>query len=528
MPRNETTNGRRHDEQLYSQQDPRLRTQGHEQGTQGRSTPPPSRTREDLSNLDYNQLLGKYEELQAKYSKVKRYYFERDAQVTQLQNTVANQRLSMSKTSLDDAGYSNRFERLNGAIQNLSFNIRKDWRRVPNWLTPVCNRDAHNVGTKEMTAVGRACITRWLYESVFERVFHPGIDPNLSANLKSIERTLRRGHYSGALTNEQQDDILTKITTWRLTTVEGLQDILSSRQAEMYAEKLNMDLTKQLESYLRAFLNDPPPPGLFDNLSAILGQTINIIQNIPLESRDIYIEYFMPGSHVVDAYMRVESGMTILTQPGSALSGSDPVPTGNDSEDQSSTSSSQVDASQSMNVEEAIRESAKAASASGQSAVAQRNESIASGASGPPKLSQQNSVTSSSSKEKKGFLGGFVNKKSTSIPSSRSDHDQSKPNDGSSPDHGYTLQSLTGNTTDNKIRFAVFLAVEVRGRGVLRETGKDLEKVSGSSKDPDEKKDAAANANAAVNSSAGVGQQKSSSSTVGTNILCKAPVYVFE
>ena len=37
-----------------------------------------------------------------KYQKVKKYYFEKESQVHQLQNTIAHQRLSASRTSLDD------------------------------------------------------------------------------------------------------------------------------------------------------------------------------------------------------------------------------------------------------------------------------------------------------------------------------------------------------------------------------------------------------------------------------------------
>ena len=73
-----------------------------------------------------------------KYKNVKRLYFDGktqvdqlNGQVEQLQNAVANQRMSQSRTSLDDNEYTTRFNRLNGAIMNLSFNIRKDWRSVP-------------------------------------------------------------------------------------------------------------------------------------------------------------------------------------------------------------------------------------------------------------------------------------------------------------------------------------------------------------------------------------------------------------
>src|SRR5205823_3858766 len=92
---------------------------------------------------------------EAKYSKVKKLYFERNSQVEQLQNTLAHQRISMSRTSLDDNEYATRFNRLDGAVNNLAFMIRKDWKSVPGWLLPFVNADAHIKGTKEMTAVGR-------------------------------------------------------------------------------------------------------------------------------------------------------------------------------------------------------------------------------------------------------------------------------------------------------------------------------------------------------------------------------------
>ena len=60
-----------------------------------------------------------------KYKKVKGLYFEKQAQVEQLQNTLANQRLSQSRTSLDDSEYLTRFQRLDGAIKEVAFSIRK-------------------------------------------------------------------------------------------------------------------------------------------------------------------------------------------------------------------------------------------------------------------------------------------------------------------------------------------------------------------------------------------------------------------
>ncbi|KIW40518.1 uncharacterized protein PV06_07709 [Exophiala oligosperma] len=496
--------------QYQSSQDPRVRMsqQGSEQG---RSTPPP-RSREDISQLDYHQLLQRHEELQAKYSKVKRYYFEREAQVTQLQNTVANQRMSMTRTSLDDAQYTARFERLSQAINNLAFNIRKNWRAVPPWLRHVCNQDAHSIGTKEMTAVGRACITRWLYESIFEHTFHPGIDPTLSAHLKSIERALRRSGQGGMLfTDEQRDDLITKLTTWRLTTIEGLQGILASPQSEQYIENLNKRFTHQLTDSLKANLTDPPPVGLSEGVGMIVSQAVGIAANIPLESRDICIEYFMPGTPVNEMYMKVEPQMTPLTNPGqderilamqAAQAQQQGLHEGHDGDGMSTASADET--SRERDVEAEIREAAgKAASQQSQG----RSESIAT------QGGQTTAKNPDKQSKKSSFLGGIVGKKG---PISRADSraTESMSNNGGEDQRGNARDSMAVDPSqlapipganEGRIRFAAFLAVEVRGKGPNSTTS-----ASGgnSGKEP--------------GSAAGGGVRESA-----VNVLFKAPVYEY-
>ncbi len=126
-----------------------------------------------------------------KYKKVKGLYFEKTSQVEQLQNTLANQRLSQSRTSLDDSEYMTRFQRLDGATTNLAFNIRKDWRTVPAWLSQSVNQDAMNIGKQEMTAVGRACITKFIVDEIFSRTLQPGLEAELRRNLKAVEQNIR-------------------------------------------------------------------------------------------------------------------------------------------------------------------------------------------------------------------------------------------------------------------------------------------------------------------------------------------------
>ena len=510
----------RADEQSYSSQtsqpDPRMRMSSQQVSEQGRNTPPP-RSREDVTQLDFASLLQRHEELQAKYSKVKRYYFERENQVTQLQNTVANQRLSMSKTSLDDAQYTARFERLSQAINNLSFNIRKNWRAIPPWLRHVCNQDAHTVGTKEMTAVGRACITRWLYESIFQHTFHPGIEPQLSAQLKRLEHSLRRGGQAGSLlTDEQRDDLTTKITTWRLTTIEGLQEMLGSQQAEHYTESMNKHYTLQLTESLKANLTDPPPPGLLEGVGMIVGQAIGIASNIPLESRDICIEYFMPGTPLNETYMKVEPQIVALSNPGpdervlqQREADAKARAEAQEGDHMSNASTDDVP----RDVEAEIREAAGKAAAQpaqqgGAAGQQGRNESTASSNS-------QATIKGSGDKQSKksgGLFGGFVNKKPSMSSrggerpegiNTRNEGDDERVNvrNSMAVDPASIVPPSVAN--EGCIRFAAFVAVEVRGKGP-------------------------GNPPAAVNSGKEPGSAAAGASPQpSVNVLFKAPVYEY-
>lgn len=163
-----------------------------------------------------------------KYKNVKRLYFDGKSQienltlqVEQLQNAVANQRITQSRTAWDDNEYMTRFNRLNGAINNLSFNIRKDWRKVPPWLAKYVSADALRTGKQEMTAVGRAVISKWLMEELFNRCFHPGLEQGLSAQLKQIELSIRDNAYT-MHSQEEFHALTASIVSWRMSTLDGL------------------------------------------------------------------------------------------------------------------------------------------------------------------------------------------------------------------------------------------------------------------------------------------------------------------
>jgi hypothetical protein len=325
------------------------------------------------------------------------------------------------------------------------------------------------------------------------------------------------------LTDEQRDDLTAKITTWRLTTIEGLQDILASSQAEQYTEHLTKILTHQLTESLKANLTDPPPPGLSEGVNMIVGQAIGIVANIPLESRDICIEYFMPGTPVNETYMKVEPQMTPLVNPGpderllAMQAQAQPQSMHDTQEGDGVSTASADDGPRDRDVEAEIREAAgKAASqqpgSGAPGAVQGRNESVAGQGS-------QTTIKNMNDKQpKKSFLGGIVGKKPSVARS------ESRAGAGGE----YVANASTGNNGDDqrgnvrdsvavdsapvvpganegRIRFAIFLAVEVRGKGPgagsLASTG---------------------NSGKEAGSAAAGGVRESS-----VNVLFKAPVYEY-
>lgn len=247
-----------------------------------------------------------------KYKNVKRLYFDGKSQidvlsgqVEQLQNAVANQRMSQSRTVLDDNEYSTRFNRLNGAINNLSFNIRKDWRCVPQWLEKYISVEALKTGKQEMTAIGRAVISRWLVEEIFNKCFHPGLEALLSQQLKEIELSIRHNAYT--MSSQEEFDALTnKVVSWRMTTLEGLSRQLNSPSSLDNRNSFIEKATGNLTARLFQFLNDPPPPGVQGSTSMIVELAVGIANNLPLESRDVAITYPLPGDMVQPHLMEVE------------------------------------------------------------------------------------------------------------------------------------------------------------------------------------------------------------------------------
>ncbi|KAI4724294.1 hypothetical protein E4T49_07977 [Aureobasidium sp. EXF-10728] len=276
----------------------------------GRSTPQPQA--EDLTEDQIRQLLNDHKELREKYQKVKKYYFEKEDQVKQLQNSLAHQRIAQSRTSLDDGEYATRFNRLDGLIAQLSFSIRKSWKSVPTWLTPAVNKDAITIGKQEMTAVGRAFISKWLVEDVFDRYFHPDLDLALSMQLKQMQNNIRL-FAAPASVHEDEEYLTSKVVNWRLTTLEAMQDILRLPEAQNHRAHMTDLLKTQLRTALEAHLDNPPMSDLEGGANMICELAVAMLGHLPQESRDVTIEYFAPGTALNTEMMKIESGIPALT-----------------------------------------------------------------------------------------------------------------------------------------------------------------------------------------------------------------------
>jgi hypothetical protein len=263
---------------------------------------------------------------------VKKYYFEKESQVHQLQNTLANQRLSASRTSLDDSEYIARFDRLAGLMAQLAFSIRKSWKQIPEWLHRAVNRDAMMTGKQEMTAVGRAYLSWWLYLNVFERVFHPDLDVNLSMALKNIGSNIRRSA-PPIHSAEEEEALSAKIASWRMATIEGVGDLLRTNMAQQNRMNLIQNLNEKLIVDMSAYLTEPAPPDLAGGVHMIVELAVNIAVHLPVESREVCIEYYPPIAFVSPDFMKVETGIPALTNPIAP-------PTDNSPSDSSATDSS--------------------------------------------------------------------------------------------------------------------------------------------------------------------------------------------
>ncbi|KAL9095017.1 MAG: hypothetical protein Q9165_002619 [Trypethelium subeluteriae] len=403
---------------------------GHTPGlseSHGRTSPQPSMGNDGaaMSEDEISQLTRDHKELREKYNKVKKYYFEKEDQVKQLQNSLAHQRLSLSKTSLDDNEYATRFNRLDGLIAQLAFSIRKSWKMIPAWLAPVVNKDAVATGKQEMTAVGRACITSYLIDELFEKYFHPDLDLPFSASLKTIQNNIV--NFAPACTNlEEEDALRSKVINWRLTTLDGLQEMLKSPHAPDHRDTLARALASGLVASLAQFMLDPPPPDLEGGVHMIVELAVSIAGNLPLESRDVAIWYPAPGATIAPEVMKIETGIPPLAVSVSA------------SEDAADRAS--------------VRSTGSGGGGEGKDGASPAEE--------PPLPEKKRGMFS-------GIMGGGGGKKG-------GQQQQASRQQGSGDGSQSSLSQPPGSATGGKeeavpprVRFATFLSVQVKGKSVL-------------------------------------------------------------
>ena len=304
--------------------------------------------------------------------------------------------------------------------------MRRDWRSIPPWLGPHVNKDATTSPTKEMTAVGRATISKWLIDEVLEKYFHPGLEPGLSAQFKGIELNLRR-YAAPTPSEEEKEALMARIANWRMATLDGLQDHLTSQAAAECRVKLTDSLVENLTAFLSMHLKEPAPPGLEGGVSMIVELAIGIASNLPLESRDVFVEYIQPGSRIEESCMKIESGLPPLTNPGEG------IPEEVKGDDASSVTG--VESKESSEMDER-----------------------ASNNSGPPpqdrKEGRERESLNQQTGKKKGMFGGFMGGNKKAAPSS-----------GSQPPQQQIAQAQAPK--EEKVRFSAFMAVQVRGRSVL-------------------------------------------------------------
>jgi hypothetical protein len=197
-------------------------------------------------------------------------------------------------------------------MAQLAFSIRKSWKQIPEWLHRAVNKDAMATGKQEMTAVGRAYLSWWLYLQVFERVFHPDVDVILSMALKNIVTNIRRGA-PPLHSSEEEEALSAKVSSWRMATVDGLSDQLRSHIAQQNRAALVHTLNEKLVNDISLYLTDPPPPDLAGGVYMIVELAVNIAIHLPMESREVCIEYYPPMAFVSPDFMRIETGIPPLT-----------------------------------------------------------------------------------------------------------------------------------------------------------------------------------------------------------------------
>jgi hypothetical protein len=178
-------------------------------------------------------------------------------------------------------------------------------------------------------------------------------------------------------------------------------------------------------------MNDPAPADLNGGVPMIIELAVSVAQHLPLESREVHIEYFKPGHAIVPEFMKMETGIPALTAP--------------------------------IDIDESDRASVRS--------VASRDVDSLSIAE-QEQLAAQQQMSQPKEEKKRGVFGfGGGSKKPTTAPASLGKRESTLGSGGSQ-------QSLTQNppgsshgpkdeSTSQRVRMAVGFAVQIRGKSIL-------------------------------------------------------------
>lgn len=314
-------------------------------------------------------------------------------------------------------------------------------------------------GGREMTVVGRASISRWVLDEIFERFFHPALDVSLSMSLKQIENNIRN-NTPQPQSIEEDDALSTKVCNWRLTTLDALQSSINGKNSMEYRTQLAEHLVKTLVEKLQQHLHEPAPVGLLGGVQMIVDIAVGLAANLPLESRDVKVWYPLPGVAYDPKYMKEEALLPPLLIPTNQKAAGE----GDEKED----GAQGTDGGDASVPPPPAKDEPK------------NMPSAKAGIAGlPPQTQAQQSPKEQPGKKASGFgrmkkaLQGASGNLSQPLPSPSLPQTQPNPPQQQNGPNNTAAQgqqaagASQGQDNTKRVRVAGFMAVEVRGRSIL-------------------------------------------------------------
>ncbi|KAK9474217.1 uncharacterized protein V1510DRAFT_306940 [Dipodascopsis tothii] len=195
-----------------------------------------------------------------------------------LQENLASLSLDRNKTIRDDTEYSALWLQLDGAVRTAGFKLRELWNldKLPEWL---------NGRSRKNLVVGRAIISRFLYERVFYGdVVNPYLPLDQSRHLATVQRAIAKRRPE-------------ELAYWRAQTLDLMLSTdpqVRSKNMSTHLEKLKKDFAK----LIAPFWNATPAGGLPEiptEISDIFELSLQIIALMSAETRDFYVRFYNEG-----------------------------------------------------------------------------------------------------------------------------------------------------------------------------------------------------------------------------------------